>query len=101
VPTRIAGWLTSSAVGRLQPELMHHVLGDFAGGPDVRVHEHVRLLVKRLPRGKQVADFFLRVGVVEQGTVRLVPDALPYFLRRGPEADDQRMGLEAGKVRRI
>src|ERR1019366_3497416 len=44
------------------------------------------------------ADFFLRVGNVEQGTMRLVADALPDFFRRRPEADDQRVSLERRKV---
>ncbi len=63
--------------------------------------QHVGLLVKWFARGEQFADFFLRIGVVEQGTVRLVFDALPDFFRRRPEADDQRVRLEAGEVFRI
>ena len=77
---------------------MDDLLRDFAHGTQIRVQQHVRLLVKRFARGEQFADFRLRIGVVEQGTVRLVFHALPDFFRRRPEADDQGVRLEAGEV---
>ena len=57
----------SSPAGLREFELMHDLLRDFAGGPDVGVDQHVGLPVKRLARGQQVADFLLRVGSCSRG----------------------------------
>ena len=70
---------------------MDDLLRDFADGAQFRVQQHVGLLVKRLARGEQFADFRLRILVVQQRAVALMPHALPDFFRRRPEADDQRV----------
>src|SRR5208282_4258812 len=92
--------LPSSPLRLREFELMDDLLRDLADGADIRVNQHVGLPVKLFARGQEVADFFLRIGVVEQGTMRLVFYALPDFFRRSPEADDQRVLFEAGKILR-
>ena len=60
---------------------MDDLLRDFAHRAQFRVQQHVGLLVKRFARGEQFTDFCLRIFIVEQGTVRLVFDALPNLFR--------------------
>ena len=77
---------------------MHDLLRHFADGTQFSVQQHVGQFVERFARGKQVADFLLRVGIMEQGTVRLAFHAFPDFLRRRPQADDERMRPETGQI---
>lgn len=82
-------------------KLMDDLLRDFFDGPQFRVHQHVGLTIIWLTRGEQAADFYQRIGIVEQGTMRLMPDALPDFFRRSPETDDQRVSFQTREVIRV
>ena len=75
---------------------MHHLLRDFADRAQLGVQQHIGLAVKRFARGEQVADFFLRIGIVQQRPVRLVFHPFPDFFRRRPQADDQRVFFKVG-----
>jgi len=84
-------------------ELQNDLLRHLAGGTQVGIDEHIGLLVKRRAHRQQVANLLLRIGIVEQGTMRLVPDTFPDFFRRRPQADQQGVRLqlrEVGVVRR-
>ena len=89
------------APGGGELELQNDLLRDFAGGALVGVDQHVGLPVERRADFEQFADFFLRVGIVEQGPVRLVADAFPDFFRRRPEAHDERVSFQRGEIFRI
>ena len=80
---------------------MDHVLRDFAQGPHLRVYQHIGLAVMRLPRRQQLANLRQRVVLIQQRPMVVAAHALPDALRRGPEANHQRMGLEAGQVGRV
>ncbi len=80
---------------------MHDLLRDFAKRAQFCVQQHVGLFVKRLARGEQIADFRLWIFVVQQRAMVLMAHAFPDFFRRRPQADDQRVRLEAGKIFRI
>ena len=81
-----------------EPELVGDLMGDFFDGPAFGIDEHVRQTIDRLALGEEALYFFKRIGVLKEGTVRLVADALPNHLGAGPEADRERVGLELGEV---
>lgn len=80
---------------------MDNLLRHLAQRTQFGVQQNVGLFVKRFARGQQFANFFLRIRILQQGTMRLVLHALPDFFRRRPKADDERMSFKSGKIVRI
>lgn len=80
---------------------MSHLLSDLAHGPEFRIHQDVGLSVGRLPEGEQALNPGHRVGIVEQGTMALMPDPLPDCVRGSPKAHHQGMGFQAGEIFRV
>jgi hypothetical protein len=80
---------------------MNDLLRDLADRAQFRVQQHIGLAIKWFARGEQLADFRLRIRVVQQWTVTLISDPFPNFFRRCPKADDQRVRLETVEIFRV
>ena len=65
---------------------MDDLLRDFADRAQIRVQQHVRLLVKGFTRREQFADFRLGVFIMQQRTMALMPYALPDLFRGRPQS---------------
>lgn len=81
-----------------EAELVDHVLGDVPGRTKVRTHQSVGPAVERSALREQFPDGAFRVGRLEQGPMGLVTHARPDCFRRSPEADDERVRLEAFEI---
>ena len=76
-------------------ELMHDVLGHFAGGTLFAIQKNVGLAVEGFAFMEQLFDFCERIGAAQEGAMGLVADAGENRFGRGPKTDDQRMRFEA------
>ena len=77
---------------------MEDLLRDFARGTQAGVDQDIGLAIKRRALFQQFADFFHRLGGLQQGAVGLIFDPFPDFFRRGPEANGQGMSFETGQI---
>ena len=68
---------------------MDDLLRYFSRGAEIAIEQHIGLFVELFARGEHCADFAKRIGIVEQGTMRLIFDALEDFFWRKPEAEHE------------
>jgi len=79
-------------------KLVDHLYGNIPHRTPFRVHQHIGLAVIWLTNCQQASDFCQWVGFIEQWPMIVPTDPLEDGFRRRPEADHQRMGLQACQV---